>query len=103
MKSIIMRAAAGSFGENKDVAKKLRVGTIMPELSKGNIVILDFEGMSGATQSFIHALISDPIRKYGDVAFDNLRYKHVNDDIREIISIVYRYMQESLGDMQSDE
>ena len=91
-----MRKVAGDFAENKDIAKKVRIEIIMPALSKDDEVILDFDGVSGATQSFIHALISDPIRELRGVAFDNLAYKNANDDIREIISIVYRYMQESL-------
>lgn len=89
-------AIAGEFAENKDIAKKLRVEQIMPTLSKGGEVIFDFDGITGATQSFIHALISDPIREFKAVAFDNLAYRNANDDIKEIISIVYRYMQESL-------
>ena len=92
----------GPFAENKDIAKKLRIEEIMPALSRGDEVILDFDGVGGATQSFIHALISDPIRKLKDAAFDNLMYQNANNDIREIISIVYRYMQESL-DMNRDE
>lgn len=103
MKKIItMRKIVNDFAENKDIAKKLRIEEIMPALSKGDEVILDFDGVSGATQSFIHALISDLIRKLKGVAFDNLMYQNTNDDIREIISIVYRYMQESL-DMNRDE
>lgn len=97
MKKIIkIQKMAGDFAENKDIAKKLRIEKIMPALSKGEEVILDFNGVEGATQSFIHALISDPIRELKDIAFDNLAYKNANDNIREIISIVYRYMQESL-------
>lgn len=97
MKKILkIRKYAGDFAENKDVAKKLRIRKIIPALSKHDEVVLDFDGVSGATQSFIHALISDPIRKLRDVAFDNLFYKNTNNDIREIISIVYHYMQESL-------
>lgn len=97
MKKIIkMQKKVGEFAENKDIAKKLRVEKIMPDLLKGDQVILDFDGVDGATQSFIHALISDPIRELKDVAFDNLTYKNTNDNIREIVSIVYRYMQESL-------
>ena len=103
MKKIItMRKMVNDFAENKDIAKKLRIEEIMPALSRGDEVILDFDGVGGATQSFIHALISDPIRKLKDVAFDNLIYQNTNNDIREIISIVYRYMQESL-DMNRDE
>ncbi|MBP7670677.1 STAS-like domain-containing protein [Candidatus Gracilibacteria bacterium] len=95
-KTIRLRKIVGDFAENKDIAKKLRIEKIMPDLSKGYQIILDFDGISGATQSFIHALISDPIRELKNVAFDNLLYKNANEDIREIISIVYRYMQESL-------
>ena len=87
---------SGDFAENKDIAKKLRIGQIIPALLKRNEVIIDFNGVNGATQSFIHALISDPIREFKDIAFDNLVYKNANNNIREIISIVYRYMQESL-------
>lgn len=97
MKKVInMRKIAGEFAENKDIAKKLRTETIIPALSQGQEVVLDFNDVSGATQSFIHALISDPIRELKSIAFSNLVYKNANDDIREVISIVYRYMQESI-------
>jgi hypothetical protein len=97
MKKIIkMQKLAGDFAENKDIAKKIRLEQIMPALLKHNEVVLDFDSVDGATQSFIHALISDPIRKFREVAYKNLFYKNANDNIREVISIVYRYMQESL-------
>ena len=110
MKKIItLRKIVGDFAENKDIAKKLRIEVIMPTLTNGGQVVLDFGGIVGATQSFIHALISDPIRQLQTVAFDNLFYRNTNEDIREIVSIVYRYMQESLDeddqvnrDQQSD-
>jgi hypothetical protein len=93
-----MRKFIGDFAENKEIAKKLRIEQIMPVLSRGRAVVLDFDGVNGATQSFIHALISDPIRQFRGIAYDNLYYKNTNIDIQKIISIVYRYMQESLGD-----
>ncbi len=97
MKKIIkLSQLVNDFAENKDIAKKIRVEKIIPALTSGDEVVLDFSGVNGATQSFIHALISDPIRKLKNVAFDNLVFKNANDNIREIISIVYRYMQESL-------
>ena len=95
-KIIKIKNKTGEFAENKDVAKDLRLGKIMPALLDGNKVVLDFEDVVGATQSFIHALISGPIRELKNNAFDNLFYKNVNDDVKEIISIVYRYMQESM-------
>ena len=102
-KNIKMRKIVGEFAENKDIAKKLRIEEIMPSLSNGDEVILDFNGISGATQSFIHALISDPIRELKDIAFENLVYKNANDDVREVISIVYRYMRESLAGNEDNE
>ncbi len=103
MKRIIkIKQLAGDFAENKDIAKKIRMEKILPALKKGDDVVFDFAGVTGATQSFIHALISDPIRKLRSVAFEHLLYKNTNKDIQEIISIVYRYMQESSdGDISS--
>ena len=103
MKKIIkLQQLTGNFAENKDIAKKIRIEQVIPALKNGDDVVFDFAGITGATQSFIHALISDPIRKLRIVAFDHLIYKNANEDIQEIISIVYRYMQESLeGDVLS--
>ena len=69
---------------------------IMPALSRGELVVLDFDGVTGTTQSFVHALISDALREQPEVAFDNLYFKNASPDVRKIVEIVYRYMQESL-------
>ncbi len=104
MKKIIrIQEVAGTFAENKDVAKKIRIEEIMPALSKNKDITFDFENVQGATQSFIHALISDPIREFKEIAFDHLLYKNANEDIQEVISIVYRYLQESLSDEYHNE
>ena len=89
---------AGVFAENKDKAKELRVNKIIPALSKGKVIELDFDGVSGATQSFVHALVSEPIRRFHDLALDNLEYKNCSGVVKEIIKTVYDYMQESLDD-----
>jgi len=92
---ISIKKKAGSFAENKDVARDVRLGQIMPELAKGGTIKLDFKGVTGATQSFVHALISDAIRKYGDDVYDKLLFKNCNEPVREIITIVSEYMQVS--------
>lgn len=102
MTTITIKTSAGDFAENKDIAKKIRIEQILPTLGKDEEVILDFAGVGGATQSFIHALVSDPIREFGNTAFDHLVFKNANSDIREIISIVYRYMQESIESYDQD-
>ena len=86
---------AGSFAENKDSARDIRINKIIPALEKNEEVILNFEGIEGTTQSFIHALISDIIRKYGVGALDKISFKNCNETVKKIISIVADYMQES--------
>lgn len=63
----------GVFAENKDIARDIRLKKLIPALEKGKMIILDFEKVEGATQSFIHALISDLIRKYGNEVFDKIK------------------------------
>lgn len=95
-KIIKIRKLVGDFAENKDVAKNVRVTEIMPTLAGGDTVVLDFSGVSGTTQSFIHALISEPIRRFRDVALEKIHYKNCSDVVKEVIKTVSEYMQESL-------
>lgn len=84
-----------SFAENKDTALKLRKEVILPELMRGNSIILDFEGVESATQSFIHALLREVIRKQGIDVLDDIIFKNCNEKIKKIITIVVDYIQEA--------
>ena len=86
----------GSFAENKDVARDIRVKKIIPALKKGQKVVLDFENIDSVTQSFIHALISDVLRKHGIDILDQISFKSCNETVKKIITIVIDYMQESV-------
>jgi hypothetical protein len=94
MKQIDILKRAGAFAENKDIAKNIRIEEIMPALSNNEEVILNFKGVDAATQSFIHALISDVIRKHGGEILDKISFKSCNETIRKIINIVVDYMQD---------
>lgn len=96
MIEIKMLPLAGQFGENKDIARKIRLEQILPSLEKGEEIVLDFQGMEAATQSFIHALISDIIRMYGINILDKLYFKNCNPTVSKIISIVVDYMQDNI-------
>lgn len=82
------------FAENKDVAQSIRLDHIIPALSSGESVVLDFEGVDAATQSFVHALISDLFRIFGSPILDMLEFKNCNEKVQKIILIVSEYMQE---------
>ena len=94
MTTIKLVLLVGSFAENKDVARKIRLDKIIPALEKGKEIILDFKGIDSATQSFIHALISDILRKYGSPILDKVSFKNCNENVKQIINIVVEYMQD---------
>ena len=96
MKSISIFEHAGAFAENKDVARELRIQEIIPALDKNEEIILDFKKVDAVTQSFVHALISDILRKYGNDALDRIAFTARNEKIQKIIGIVVDYMQEGL-------
>ena len=97
MKTISIFDKAGAFAENKDVARDIRVNGIIPALTGDEEVVLDFEKVEAATQSFVHALISDVIRKFGSDALERMSFKSCNPVVKKIIGIVVDYMQEGLG------
>lgn len=97
MKHIMLFTKVGAFAENKDIARDIRIKEIMPALKNSEDIILDFEEVNAATQSFIHALISDAIRKFGNEVLDHISFKSCNDTIQKIIGIVVDYMQEGVG------
>ncbi len=94
---------AGDFAENKDTARNLRINFIEPILSKSESIILDFNNVSSATQSFIHALISETIRKFGIEALDRISFKNCNSKIQTIVEIVVEYVQDGIFTQNDDE
>ncbi|MFA4873719.1 MAG: STAS-like domain-containing protein [bacterium] len=90
-----MSEHVGSFAENKDVARDIRLNHIIPALDRNEEVIIDFEGIDATTQSFIHALISDLIRKYGNDVLDRIYFRNCNESVKKIVGIVADYMQEA--------
>ena len=97
MKTIGIFERAGAFAENKDIARDIRVNKILAAFQKNEDVVLDFAGVEAVTQSFIHALISDILRRYGSDALDRVVFKSCNDTVKKIIAIVVEYMQEGMG------
>lgn len=80
-----------SFAENKDAAKALRESVILPALAAGEAVVLDFSAVETTTQSFVHALISDAVRRYGEEGIPRLRFKGCNGEVRQLVTTVVEY------------
>lgn len=95
MITIEIKAHAGVFAENKDIAGALRDGTVLPGIRDNQEITFDFEGVEGVTQSFVHAMISEAIREFGPEVLDHMVFKHCNESVQAIIEIVVDYMQAS--------
>lgn len=93
-KTIKMRQFVSEFAENKDVAREIRESRIRPALENGDHVVLDFSDVNSATQSFVHALLSELIRIYDVELTDMVTFKDCSATVKEIIGIVFDYMLE---------
>lgn len=89
--TLLLLPHLGSFASNKDVARNLRQTEILPRLSRGESVILDFTGVDGSTQSLIHALIAEPLQLYGKKVLTLLQFKSANPLLKTLISLVIDY------------
>jgi hypothetical protein len=86
---------AGSFAGDKDAAALIRDRQLVPSLANGGQVTLDFAGVDLATQSFIHALLSNVVRSEANT-LDRISFRGCNSSIQELIEIVAEYSQEEL-------
>ena len=98
MITIDLYERVGSFAENKDAAREIREALVRPAVSDGEEVTLNFAGITLATQSFIHALISDLIRSFGIEVLDKLLFKNCSEAVTTLINVVCDYMQDGLAE-----
>ena len=92
--TISLTASSSGFAEDKEAAKEIRVSQILPNLERGDPVILDFAKVTYATQSYIHALIGEPLRRYQQAALDKLEFKNCSPQLKSLVELVVDY---SLG------
>lgn len=91
---IVLDSGVNGFAEDKDKAKRIRLGELLPALERGEMVVLDFAAVRYATQSFVHALIGEALKKYGEVVLDRIEFKNCSPQLQSVIELVVDY---SLG------
>jgi hypothetical protein len=96
MKTVCLSELVGSFAEDKDMAARLRTEVILPALSAGEEIEIDFSGITLATQSFIHALISEAVRIHGEEVLALMAFKNCGVAPKGIIQTVVQYVLETL-------
>lgn len=91
-----IRELAGTFAEDKDVARRLRTDQILPSIKDGRKITLNFAGVPVATQSFIHALISEALRLEGARALELIEFKSCAPAVQSVVLTVVEYSLEAL-------
>jgi STAS-like domain of unknown function (DUF4325) len=91
---IQLRSVAGSLAENKDEAKQIRIDVILPALARGEEVVLDFGEVQYATQSYVHALIGEALKRYQEAVLRLIEFRNCSPALRSVIELVVDY---SLG------
>lgn len=94
-REIKILASVNGFAEDKDLAKHTRTLELLPALQNQGEVVLDFRAVKYATQSFVHALIGEPLKIYGEEVLKRMEFKNCSSQLRNIIELVVDY---SLGE-----
>lgn len=79
------------FVEDKDLARSLRNEKIIPALNAGEQVILDFSEVKYATQSFVHTLVGEALRRFGEGALNNIEFRNCSQQLKSVIELVVDY------------
>jgi hypothetical protein len=91
---IRLTGSQSGFAEDKAAAKELRIQKILPALERNEDVVLDFGQITYATQSYIHALIGEALKRFRDEALERLEFKNCSPQLQSLIELVVDY---SLG------
>lgn len=79
----------GSFVENVEQAAAVRLAQLLPAVREGRWIVLDFTGVRFATQSFVHALLYEPLRVAGSLL--RMSFLGCSKATREAIRTVAAY------------
>ncbi len=90
-------ASTGPFAGDKDSAAYIRETYLRRGLARDESLVLDFDNVESATQSFVHALIAALVRD-DPSCLDSIEFKNCNAQVRGIIEIVVEYAQASWDD-----
>jgi hypothetical protein len=93
-KTIELRPGVAGFAEDKDQAKAIRIETVLPALERGEYIVLDFQHVNYATQSFIHALLGEALYKYSESLLDRIEFKNCTPQLQSVIELVVDYSLE---------
>jgi hypothetical protein len=78
----------GKYAEDKDLAAKIRERNLIPAITNGQALLLDFEEVISAPHSFLNAFLASPIRQLGMSAYKRIKVINVAPEIRETLDFI---------------
>lgn len=81
----------GPVAQDKDWARDARARKIVPSMLSNERVCLDFSDVHIATQSFVHALLSEVTRVHGEEGLDRLEFRSCSEQVKQAIQTVITY------------
>jgi hypothetical protein len=82
-----MNERFGGFLADGEIANKFRFTEVEPAVSRGEHVVLDFEGVTNMTDSFGNALIGNLIQHHPELLGSGLEFKNCDPLMRSLISM----------------
>ena len=78
----------GRHAEVKEDAIKFRDKYLLPAITEGKTLVLDFDLVEAAPHSFLSALIATPINRLGMLAYKKIKVVNALPEIRENIDFI---------------
>lgn len=98
---VVLESGVNGFAEDKDRAKEIRRSIILPALATGEQVVLDFGAIRYATQSYVHALVGEVLKKHGREALEKIEFRNCSAAVRSVIELVVDYSLGGFADARS--
>jgi hypothetical protein len=90
--TIILHAGPSGFTDDKDEAKRVRLGEILPALDNPELrVVLDFTHVKSSTQSFVHALLGEALKKHGESVLNRIHFHKCTPLMKSLVQLVVDY------------
>lgn len=86
-----VKAAVGGFAEDKDEAKRIHTETILPATREEGGVVIDFSEVKYSTQSFVHALIGEVLKRRGEAVLERLEFRACSPQVKSLVQLVVDY------------
>jgi len=85
---VVIENYFGKHAEDKEAAITQRDRYILPAITDGREILLDFKNVENAPHSFLSALLATPIKRLGMQAYKKIKFVNASPDIRETIDFI---------------